>query len=511
MSIQLQPQVQDIWDISLDLPVYELFQHTNFKIDNNGYYKKFEQYVITCKNDRTNQIKDKHCITCNTTYRQCNPRSKANLCYNWVSLDKCCNNHNTEKTSFTKCKCGGKLKEQCRTLQASTARTYWGVLLPIICAHPLFNEWTIEHLISKNVVGFIRWCQKFYGTIKNAHDVTNPSQKRENMIKPSLTRFFEWLRKEADFKRIREDRSNVETTYCSNCRCGHPDCSQLGKFSCHNKVLTVKILNGDIKVFEEEVCTHGAFQCSCCQQYFAICQYRMWLIRNEGCSMASALCNLCVVKQTLSRKSYNKVNAEEQVKSLQILGQKKKEGASEVEKKIMESEEFKNLLRSFQNGEINREEYNKRRERIKAPILEEEKKVLFNETEKEKEVAAAIKIHELATQGVIYEPYLSIHQTWCKLRKELPKMKRKYENLVDIDKIKANIKATVNVLNDVDRSTEGRKKKCRKVVKSIVAHKWKCSDKTVDVDLYGDLRHNGVAVRLKEKRSDNLLNGDASF
>ena len=90
-------------------------------------------------------------------------------------------------------------------------------------------------------------------------------------------------------------------------------------------------------------------------------------------------------------------------------------------------------------------------------------------------------------------------------------MKRKYENLVDIDKIKANIKATVNVLNDVDGSTEFRKKKCRKVVKSIVAHKWKCSDKTVDVDLYGDLRHNGVAVRLKEKRIDNLLNGDASF
>ena len=76
MSSQLQPQVQDIWDISLDLPVYELFQHANFKTDNNGYYKQFEQYVITCKNDRTNQIKDKRCTVCNVVYRQWNPRSK---------------------------------------------------------------------------------------------------------------------------------------------------------------------------------------------------------------------------------------------------------------------------------------------------------------------------------------------------------------------------------------------------------------------------------------------------
>jgi len=398
------------------------------------------------------------------------------------------------------------LTEVSRTLKKSTAKTYWGVLAPIISAHPLFNEWVIEDLISKNMVGFIKRCQKFYGTVKNAHDINNPSQKRENMIKPSLTRFIEWLRKEVGYDRISEDRTDVETTHCSNCRCGHPECFQLGKYSCHKKITRVKIIDGDIKIYHQEVCKHGAFRCSCCQQYYAVCQYRHWLTRNEGYSMRSCMCNHCEVKKTLSRKAYHKPNVQEQVRYLE-LQPSPKAGASDVEKKVIQSKEFIELHSLYMNKQIDREEYKKRKKLLHAPMQTKENEKKFEKDQKEQEIEAAKKIHALAKQGVIYEPYLTIHQTWTKMKKDIPKLKRKYSNIVDIGKLKACIQNTVNVLNDVNGSSEKNKEECKRVTKTIVSHNWGCDKKLVDVDLDGDYQGQAVAVRLKKRRVVKLLDG----
>lgn len=502
------PHGEYIWDIYDNLPVSNLFQQ-HVKI--NGYYTKFQAYVITCKNDRTNQLKDRQCEKCGATYRQCNPRSKDRRCYKWCLLGNQCESHDDTKptTPFSKCRmkgCGGHSIEVCRTLKESTARTYWGVLTPIINAHPLFNEWAVHDLISKNMVGFIKRCQKFYGTVKNAHDINNPSQKRENMIKPSLTRFIEWLRKETGYDRIDEDRTDVETTHCSNCRCGHPECYRLGKYSCHKKMTHVKIVDGDIKIYKQEVCKYGAFRCSCCQQYYAICQYRHWLTRNEGYSMRGCVCNNCSVKSTLSRKSYHKPNVQEKVRYLE-LQPSPKAGPSDLDKKVIQSTEFIELQRLYIDKQIGEEEYNKRKKLLEAPLRTKEDVKQFEKDQKEQEIQAAKKIHELAEKGIIYEPFLSIHQTWSKMRKDIPKLKRKYCNIVNIGRLKASIQKTVDVLNDVNGSSDRNKEKCNKITKTIVSHNWECDKQLVNVDLDGDYRGGSIAVKMKKRRVSNLLGG----
>lgn len=151
--------------------------------------------------------------------------------------------------------------------------------------------------------------QMLRGTFKN--DKTSLSKIKENLIKPSLEKFFVWLRLRANFKPEEEDTSNEELQFYGTSRCGNPDCYKLGPFGCFEYVKT-KDKDGNDDYVRHYKGDYFNFRCAKCEKEFPVCQFQRCFDTSRGHEKdliskimdESCICNYCMIakrKDTMTK------------------------------------------------------------------------------------------------------------------------------------------------------------------------------------------------------------------
>ena len=285
------------------------------------YYDDFIKYVTTeATNTGSNIFHNKQCTSCGYVMEKCREHAK---CNNWVfakfiqskkpvaglahlqlrSLAHDC--PNMKAKDITHCElCNKKLTYRNKPIEETTAKSYWTHSRNILYgALSTWNIITVEDLIRKNSKAFIYRMQMLRGTFKNAHDQT--SKKKENLIKPSLEKFFLWLRLRTKFDPKEEDTSNEELQFYGTNRCGNPDCHLLGNFGCFDYMKTNDKDGNDeyVKCYKGD---YFNFRCKLCEKEFPICQFVRYIkgtmtnldqieLLRSGLLEENGVCNYCMI------------------------------------------------------------------------------------------------------------------------------------------------------------------------------------------------------------------------
>ena len=286
------------------------------------YYDDFIKYVTTeATNTGSNVLHNKECTSCGYVMQKCREHTK---CNKWifakfiqskkppvaglVDLQYCSLAHdcpNNKAEDITHCElCNNKMTYRNKPIEETTAKSYWTHSRNILYgALSTWNYITVEDLIRKNSKAFIYRMQMLRGTFKNAHDQT--SKKKENLIKPSLEKFFLWLRLRAKFKPEEEDTSNEELQFYGTNRCGNPDCHLLGNFGCFEYMKTKDKDGNDeyVKCYKGD---YYNFRCKLCEKEFPICQFVRYIkgtmtnldqieLLRSGLLQENGVCNYCMI------------------------------------------------------------------------------------------------------------------------------------------------------------------------------------------------------------------------
>lgn len=314
--------VKDILEDGVDMEFPEEWKFGN-------YFRRFKSYCLTqCVSEGSNRPNDRKCnhcgavhtLGCGETYckhwilaKTVHDISNSNIFEECEYLEEevtanqhnCLNNYKEENICLS-------CKEICKwiyippRLGAMTINIYWQNARKIIQSLPYIDELTVGHLAKKNSSCFARRCQQLYGSYKNQQD--NLAETRENIVRPSILKFMEFLRYEIEFDFNEEDQSNAEVSYCIGCRCGHTDCLELD-CSCHS-IVDVKI-NG--KIIPVNKCKGLSMVCAQCRQKFAICEFSKYItsIKKDRNFLTDTIekqmmkCNRCFMRSCFGGRGFS--------------------------------------------------------------------------------------------------------------------------------------------------------------------------------------------------------------
>ena len=305
--------LKDILEDGVDMDFPEDWKFGN-------YFLRFKSYCLTqCVSEGSNRPNDRKCNHCESVHTL---GCGETYCKHWILsktisdishsgvFEEC--EYLDEEIIANKHNCLNNYKEQhiCLTckkkckwiyipprLGAMTINIYWQNARKIIRSLPYIDDLTVGHLAKKNSQCFARRCQQLYGSYKNQQD--NLAETRENVVRPSILKFIEFLRYEIDFDLNEEDQSHDEVSYCIGCRCGHKDCLGVD-CACHTMVDVV--VNG--KTVSVNKCNGLSIVCFQCHQKFAICEFNKYItsMKNDRDVLTNTIkyqgmkCNRCFMR-----------------------------------------------------------------------------------------------------------------------------------------------------------------------------------------------------------------------
>ena len=282
-----------------------------------------EKFVEICKfTNESSAIPDKDiaCKKCKALYRH-NPHNKKGGLYSLESNPElrvtrenfqCRNEICTGMASIKAC----NHTAYCHPIRDSSLISYMKNAKWVIEGMPQTENMTALEFAMQNKEAVVLHAKNRFSDLQKKEN--SASKKHQHIIKPSMMKFFYFLRTilkvDQDLENDNEETCSTWTSYCPLCNCGHESCHDK-LFGCHEKVSTIlfKFENGELKQEKKEIsrCLNRTNRCCGCEKAFPICHFNMQLqlLREkpdlcvENWSQSKLYCNMCFSKDEMCAMS----------------------------------------------------------------------------------------------------------------------------------------------------------------------------------------------------------------
>ena len=370
-------------------------------------------------------------------------------------------------------------------LGTMTINIYWQNARKVIQSLPYIDTLSVSHLAKKNSEAFAKRCQQLYGSYKNQQD--NLAETRENVVRPSILKFIEFLRYEIGFDFNDEDDSHDEVSYCVGCRCGHKDCLGLD-CACHTMV-DVEV-NG--KIVRVNKCNGLSMVCFQCNQKFAICEFNKYitLLKNDKHLLTDTInfqgmkCNRCFMRSCVNGNGFSFPN--EIASSMRRV--EKKAGRYSQRQMIVVKKKEGALKRKLSYRSISLDDYDNALKKVR----EEADEGVITEQDN---VNAFIKAHKVKAKPI--RSYYDTHKTLPNLLREIKDLKEKVN---EIDN-KSCVQKVWDNLFKRRRILQGEEKATAEMYVKYFAKSSHEKEKVIDVDM----KENEFFVKIHKKSKNQKM------